>query len=183
MKRILTLAVALCLLCTLGLFAVSCSSGDVAPEGMQNAAAVGEGFLFYVPESWQSQANSGVSAARYGNNEDKSNVSMTKYVPNTAEEGTPEHYWVYFLKPAYEKQFVDFAVMEDGNGVDVTLGGRSAKKYVFTATFGGVAYKYMQVIAQGVDANTYIFTYTAKPEFFDAHLEEVATMLTEFRFG
>ena len=192
MKRIATLILTVLLLCTCVVSAVSCTA-DGAPDGMYSVSAQGVGFQLYVPETWLSQADSGISGARFGNGTDKSNVTVTMYVPNIMEEGRPSVYWSRFLKTGYEQQYADFAlaeesytVAEDGtktDGVAAKLGGRDAVKYIYTMTFGGVAYKQMQVIAQGTDANVYIFTYTAKPENFDAHLEAVAEMLKEFRFG
>ena len=181
MKRIVITALTLCLLLTLCLQVISCGGGEVAPEGMQNVATENVGFLFYVPEGWLSQANSGVSGARYGNNEDKSNVTMTQYVPNTVEESDPTVYWSRFLKPEYEAMLEGFALVEEG--ADAKLGPRDAKRYVYTFKIGTVDYKQMQVIARGADSNVYIFTYTARPSFYDAHADEVASMLKEFRFG
>ncbi|MBR6726613.1 MAG: DcrB-related protein [Clostridia bacterium] len=179
MKRIVTLVLALCALGTLCLFVASCSSEVAPPEGMQDVTAPGESYHLYVPASWQSQANSGTSGARYGN-QDKSNVTVTRFLPGSADEGKPAHYWSNRLKPSYEKQFSDFVLLEDG--AEGSLGGRTGLKYVYTMTFGGIPYKQMQVLVQGADGNVYIFTYTALPEYYDAHLEEVASILAAFKF-
>ena len=193
MKKIATLLLCICMLVTVCLLAASCGSGDEPPEGMQNVAIETESFKFYVPESWLSQANSGVSGARYGNNDDKSNVTVTRFVPSYMDEGKPANYWLT-LEKDYRAQFSTFemdescvSVAEDGTvttvGKDVTFGGRSAKQYVYTMTFGGTVYKQMQVLCQHSDGDLYIFTYTSSPACYAAHLEEVAEMLIDFRFG
>ena len=62
------------------------------------------------------------------------------------------------------------------------MGGRSAKQYVYTVTFGEVTHKQMQVLVQAPDADMYVFTYTATPERFNDHLDDVALILESFRF-
>ena len=198
MKRIVTLLLCICMLCGVCLLTASCSSNEEIPEGMQNVAIETEEFKLYVPEYWISQANSGISGARYsnGSNEvgsDKSNVTVTRYVPNYMEEGKPEKYWAV-LERDYRAQFSAFemdescvSVAEDGTkttvGKDVTFGGRNAKQYVYTMTFAGTAYKQMQVLCQHSNGDLYIFTYTSSPEHYAAHADEVKNMLTNFRFG
>ncbi len=189
MKKIVSLLLALVTVAVLGLLTVSCSSEQVVPEGMMRVTAANESFHLYVPSDWQDQSNSGVSGARFGNNEDKSNVTVTRYLPNTVQEGSADYYWGNFLKPQYKEQYGEsFVLIEEG--VEATMGGLAAKKYVYTMAFGGVQYKQMQVLMQAPNADLYIFTYTARvgtnaegKEFFDAHLEAVAQILAEFRVG
>ena len=182
MKKIVSLLLTLVTVTALCLFAVSCSGEQTAPDGMMRVTAANESYHFYVPSDWQDQSNSGVSSARFGNNEDKSNVSVTRYLPNTVQEGSADFYWGNFLKPSYEKQYGEsFRLIEEG--VAATMGGLTAKKYVYEMAFGGVQYKQMQVLMQAPNADLYIFTYTAKPDYFDAHLDAVKSMLAEFRLG
>ena len=62
---------------------------------------------------------------------------------------------------------------------NIKMDGISAKQYVYTVVSGGVEYKQLQaiVVKGGV---FYTVTYTALPQSFDAHLDDVAKMIENF---
>ncbi len=170
MKKILTLALSLLLALT-ALVGCNAPEADV-PEGMKNAALDGVEYALFVPENWVINKNSGVSGA-YVSAYDKSNVSVNSYLPSTAM--TIEDYWA-FCAASYEKEFDSFAQVE--NGV-TTMAGVNAPYYVYTATIGGVEYKFLQAITATGDM-FYTLTYTATPDTYDTHLESVMKIIEEF---
>lgn len=181
MKRIFALLTALCTLVSLCLFAVSCAS-DGVPEGMQEVTAAGESFHLYVPASWQAQHNSGISGARYGN-QDKSNVTVLRYDSEKIGFTDPESYWNGVLKNSYIAQYGETLTLHEEHKDD-TMGGVTGKRYVMTYTADKVTRKQLQILVKGiVDGDLYIFTYTATPELYDTHMAEVDQILANFKFG
>jgi hypothetical protein len=150
------------------------------PEGMQNASTENAKFNLYVPEdTWLSTASSGISGARVYSGEDFSNVTVSAYYPEGVM--TVEDYWNKMCLAEYNAYFKDFTLLESKCG-DTTLGGKNAKRYVYEAKLeGDVTYRFLQVMAIE-DTMVYTFTYTAKVDLYDTHMEDVEKMLTEFTF-
>ena len=66
-------------------------------------------------------------------------------------------------------------------GERTKLGALDAKKYIYTATIDGTEYK-MQSIITYYGGLMYIFTYTAKADRYDANLNDVKWIISEFKF-
>ena len=170
MKRIL----ALLLLAVLCVGLVACAD-DGVPEGMKNVGLEGSKFYLFVPEAWVSQSERGVPGATSPGGEN-ANVLVTQYLME--ELFTPKTYWENKCVPEREATFSSFEVTAEE---DATLGGKDAKKYVYTAVLGGNTYRFMEVLC--VNGNmVYTLTYTATPEHFDTYLEDVANICANFRF-
>lgn len=167
-------AVIMLALFCLGLCA--CSESEV-PEGMQLASGENAPFYFYVPQSWNLNTSSGISSAYYSNGKDKSNVQVTVHLSED-DTASVEEFWEE-ASGDYQKELDEFATV--GEPEAAILGGLKAQKYVFTAKIGKIEYKYMQVIAY-YSGYFYIFTYTAEAEYYDAHLEDVNSMIEAFSF-
>lgn len=178
MKKILVKSLAALLLLTLTLCALAGCKDSAVPDGMQEVTAgnYGELYHLYVPETWISQASTGVSGARA--NTDDSNVAVTLSFPG--EELTFEAYWNACCAQ-YEKVYTDLQVDAE-KCVDTTLGGKNARQYVFSGTLDGVQYKYLQIFA-AKDNTIYTLTYTATAERFDTHLETVESIRAAFVFA
>ena len=73
----------------------------------------------------------------------------------------------------------DYQLLASGAKLD--LGGREATVYEYTYRVGETVYRYKQVIA-AYGSMIYSVTYTARPECFDAHLDEVNAILEAFVF-
>ena len=73
----------------------------------------------------------------------------------------------------------DYQLIASGEKLD--LGGREATVYEYTYRVGETVYRYKQVIA-AYGSMIYSVTYTARPECFDAHLDEVNAILEAFVF-
>lgn len=182
MKKMLVRIIAVLLLAVMVLTAVSCKKDDGTPDGMQNVSIPDAAYDLYVPESWLSQSNSGVSGARVSNT-DTSNVTVTLYMPDM--EMDAETYWKEHCVPAYTPAeghvgLPAFTVVEEGT--DTTLGGVNAKKYVFTFEMDGVKYKLMQIIA--VEGSIiYTLQYHATEADYANHTEVVENDIrSNFRF-
>ena len=170
MKRIL----ALLLLAVLCVGLVSCADDEV-PKGMKNVATESAKFYLFVPDSWVSQSERGVSGATSPGGE-KANVLVTQYLMEQLY--TPQTYWENKCCPEREATFSSFEVTESK---DSTLGGVDAKTYVYTAVLGGNTYRFMEVFAV-VDNMIYTLTYTATPEHFETYLADVDSICANFRF-
>ena len=177
MKRIFTSILTLLLLLTLAATAISCSD-DGIPDDMQNVAIDNANFDLFVPKSWISQKESGISGARVSN-EDTSNVTVTVYLPDRPL--TVEEYWSAFCLPSYQNGVLkDFSLIQEQCG-DTVLGGKNAKTYVFIYTLDGKTYEVMQIIALMGD-QLYTLTYTAESANYATHLETVESIRQNFRF-
>ncbi len=170
MKKI----IAIVLLLLLAVSIVSCKKTD-APDGMKDAAAENAKFYLYVPEGWyeQTEINAASSPLRDG-----ANVNATTYLADAVF--TAESYWNERALPEIGLAFKDVAVIDAECG-DTDLGGVAAKRYVYDATLGGATYRFMQIIA--VRGNmVYTLTYTAKPDTYATHLEDVESIRANFTF-
>ena len=171
MKRIL----ALLLLLVMSVGLVACSD-DGVPQGMKDVATENARFHLFVPEAWVSQTEGGICGATSPGGE-RSNVIVTAYLADKAY--TPATYWSDKCLPEYQATFAEIEILTDGE--DTTLGGRNAKRYVYTAKLGGNSYKFMQVITADT-YYVYTLTYTSIPEHYDTYKPDVDSICTEFLF-
>lgn len=146
-----------------------------APEGMKLASNGDVAYAFYVPASWQIDANEEIFAATAP---DGSSMSVIPYMPGSDEiMSVPEYYeWnkAAMLKTAPN----GFA---EKSAEEIRVDGVAAMRYEYSYAVGGVTYHYVQVIAvwRGMFYN---LTYTALPENFDANLADVQSILDAFDF-
>ena len=75
-------ALILCALMLLPIF-VACNKKSDVPEGMKSVTLSGEPFIFYVPEEWTDNRDSGISSAYYSIN--KSVMASARYYPCDAD--------------------------------------------------------------------------------------------------
>lgn len=170
MKKILTLLFALLML-------VGCSqSGDnQVPDNMQLASREDVTYCLYVPKTWNVNTDSGVSSAYYSTG-DSANVSVMSYYLE-AESMSIDDYWK-LTEEAYQTNFQGYTL----SSTETTLlGGRKAGQYTFDLTIDGESVRMMQIVA-AYQSMFYIFTYTASPETFENHLDEVQTIVDNFTF-
>ena len=169
-KRILSAMAAL----LLALAAVSCTKpGEFdPPAGWQAASDEKADFYFYVPDDWTVDYSTAAAGAYYSASDPSSVSVMAWELPNT---DTSVDDWWELNRGEQEKLFSDFN-LESEESLALTPDNLNAKKYVYTASLGGYAYRFMQVAA--VKRGTvYLFTYASVPDNYDAHLDEVNQML------
>ena len=173
--RVLAVLLLLGSICTLA----ACKKNTTVPDGMQDVTAgtMNAFYRLYVPESWISQASSGVSGARVSNH-DTSNVTVVMTMP-TDEESIPS-YWETKCLPAYQGQFGSIT-LDPALCVDTTLGAKSAKQYVFSYALDGVNYKILQIFVFN-NGYLYTLTYTATETDFPDHLKDVEDIRAAFTF-
>ena len=80
---------------------------------------------------------------------------------------------------SYTEELNGFKIIEAGE--KTKLGGLEAKKYIYTATYGGVEYKMMKIVTE-FGGLMYIFEYTAKVENYDSNMSDVNWIISEFKF-
>lgn len=202
MKRITALlcSVLLCLaLC-------SCEQKDPnVPDGMKLVETESNDYSLFVPEDWSVDMSTGVVSA-YASLVDQSNVSFTGftikmrdlYAETVASDDTGadaevkgiiDVFWESYSED-FAETFGDTMKYIDENGdesdspvaVRTTLGGFEANKYTYTARVTGETYKFTQVVC--IEAGyVYILTYTAVTESYDEHLEDVESIIANFKFN
>ena len=146
-----------------------------APEGMKLVSTEERPYRFFVPETWQADYRSALSAAYYSE-DDKSNVSLQGHmlgVDNMALED-------------YFAQSEDKCKSLYGDGYTLVskddtllMGDQKSLRYTYTVKSGENEYKIMQSICVK-GAMAYVFTYTSTPDKFDSHLEDINKMLDAF---
>ncbi len=203
MKRFTALMLTL-LLC-LALCACGQTDPDV-PDGMKLVETESKDYSLFVPINWSVDMSTGVVSA-YASLIDQSNVSFTGFAVNMRDlaadtvaggddtgsdadaKGMIEVFWEGYQED-FAETFGDTMKYIDENGDEVdspapaktTLGGFEANKYTYTARVTGQTYKFTQVVC--IEAGyVYILTYTAVTESYDEHLEDVESIIANFRFN
>lgn len=172
MKRILiALLLVACLFASVG-----CANTDQTPDGMQNVALESAKYNLYVPEAWIPSSYN-ISGAKATAEENAPNVIVTVHYPDG--EVSAATYWSEYCVPEHTAVFTGFTLIEDGT--DLTLGGKDAKAYKFSYTFGDTLYQCRQVIAV-YDFNVYVLTYTAISTAYDTYAAEVDSIVSSFTF-
>ncbi|MBR7112296.1 MAG: hypothetical protein IKC75_05205 [Clostridia bacterium] len=163
------------LLAALLVATVGCANNDQTPEGMQNVALESAKYYLYVPENWVPSSYN-VSGARATPEENGPNVIATVHYPDGVV--TAESYWSDYCVPEYTATLTSFALLEESTA---TLGGKDAKNYVFSYTFGDTVYQCRQVIAV-FDFNVYVLTYTAVSTDYGTYTADVDSIVSNFTF-
>lgn len=161
------------------------NGSDGAPAGMKIASADTASYLFYVPETWQSDVASGAATAYYSNS-DTSSVSVMTFSLGSSDASVSD-WWTSF-EGDFKMIYDDFEII---SREAVKLDGVDGEKIVFVGTLKHdeekITFKFMQVAAvrqKTLSApEAYVFTYTSSPEVYDSHLTDVQSMLDAFRFN
>lgn len=148
-----------------------------APEGMKLVSDNEVAYRFYAPEAWIRDINNGQNFV-YFSETDRSNVSMMGYEPEDPTNYSVDTYWTE-CKDKYTATLQDFTIISEG---ETTLdgGAKKAKVYEYSYTLGGVQYKARQTVC--VVGMIYTMTYTALPENYDLHMEDVLKMEQAIHF-
>lgn len=168
----------------LALSLVSCSEEELSvPDGCIEISADGVGYNFYMVDTWQTGEQNGMTSAMVSEF-DTSNVSMMGF--DAGEATSAKDYWAQFSEE-FTTVFGEIVYEEEGS--DTTLGGKDAKKYIYTASIAGKEYKFMQIVCYMQNAQlftsqpeVYVFTYTAAPDKYDEHIEDVIYMADNIVF-
>ena len=156
----------------------SCAEIDEnAPEGCVEISADGVGYNFYMVKDWTVMEQSGITSAKVSDF-DTSNVSVMGF--DSADVHSAEEYWSKYAED-FTAGLGELKYEEEGT--DTTLCGLPAKKYIYTVSIGGVEYKFMQIVCYAQNTaiftsqpEVYVFTYTARIDRYDEHIEDVIYM-------
>ena len=160
--------------------------GDTDPDvpaGCVEISADDIGYHFYMIDTWVAAEQSGMTSAMVSEF-DTSNVSMMGF--DAGDALSVDDYWAKFSEE-FGTVFGEITYEEEGT--DTTLGSKSAKKYIYTAKIADKEYKFMQIVCLTSNAQlftsqpeVYVFTYTAAPEKYDEHIEDVIYMADHIVF-
>ena len=203
-------AIFLVLLLSLSFVLTGCSKGKdiitddgvAVPGGMQLISPSTVDYYLFVSEDWKADISTGVVTA-YRSDTDPTNICMMSFGLKDMTM-TYSEYW-----DSYEDQFKaiynNFEMVEESETV---LGGNTAGKYVYTATFfggssdttaaeteeaetadtaetdktsGGVDYKFMTIVVVK-NGSVYILTYTALASAYDNNVSDFTEAVKNFRF-
>lgn len=145
------------------------------PDSMKIASSDNVEYVMYVPSSWICNSESGMSEA-YFDESGRPNVTVTSYSYDESVL-TPEQYFEK-CEDEYEDVLPEY---EFTSSTERTVADRDAVSYVYTATVKGVKVRIMQTVYD-YNGIMYSFTYTAREDRFDAHIDDVEDMLDAFRF-
>ena len=171
-------ASALLLLLVLSLSTIACQSGVDVPDGMQLCSQDHLEYYFFVPTNWVDNTVSGSTSAYYSSGDDRVSVLVSSYLPEEALDVAG--YWDLCEKD-YKSALANYTLLSPADGTVTQVGGLDAYEFVFTGELSGVAYKYSQTIFVS-GGRFYTITYTAVPDSYELHLEELALMKTHFTF-
>ncbi len=149
---------------------------DNVPAGMKLVSNNDVLYRFFVPENWIAEPGSAASLVYYSE-EDRSNVSVIGYVPE-AETYSVANYWAD-MEDDYKATLNGYT--QTAEPVEAKMGDRTATVYEYTYSVGGVTYKCRQA-ACVYSYMIVVMTYTALPENYDAHLEDVEAMQAAMTF-
>ncbi len=151
---------------------------DDVPDGMKLVSNNDVPFRFFAPDDWVTVPGSAAFQV-CASETDRSNVSVIGYVPSGADESYDHAaYWAEVEKE-YQLVLKDYKLVSVTE--EETMGGRKAAVYEYTYTLGGVTYCSRQVVC-GYSLMVISMTYTALPENYDTHMEDVKAMQAALTF-
>ena len=178
---------------TLALLLAGCAKDPEIPSGMKEASdpSVND-FRLFVPEDWIVDLQTGAVSA-YCSPRDPSSVNVMAW---SVSAGYTLDQWWETSQKEISQVYSDFQLE---SVTDTSLDGVPAKQYVWSAALGSCRYRFLQVTAvrnSGLlsGMSVYVFTFgsmvsavaedgsVTEYDRFDAHLEEVQSMLAEFLF-
>ena len=175
-KKILSLMLTLCIF---SLLLCSCKQqNDEIPDGMQLVSSEYFDSKFFVPDDWTPEITTGTLVAKASDN---SNVSIQKMAVSGSYASADDYFRTDYL-PKITSTFKNVILLEEECSIENQKFGtinNGAAKYVYTVESDGSVYKIMQYFSY-YSGYLYIMTYTAEQSVFDGHLEEVASIVSNF---
>lgn len=151
------------------------SSKVECPENMKLVSTEERPYRFFVPENWQPDYKSMLSAAYYSEG-DRSNVSLQGHM--LALDDMKLEDYVRQSEKKYENLYGENFKRISFDDTQ-KMGEHDAYRCTYEVKSGDETYLILQsVTIKG--AMAYVFTYTSTTELFDTHMSDVEKMLTEF---
>ncbi len=150
------------------------------PKGMQLASDKGIEYRFYVPLSWECNAENSISEAYV--KADNSSVTVTSYTPDgDTSKISAKSFFEDTVEPSLEKEILGYK--REGEPTKRKISGYDAYLYTYTTGAYGKDIKILQaVIKHASDSTYYSITYTAEAAVFDSHMEDVGKIFDNFKF-
>lgn len=155
----------------------SCGKEATELMGFKEISADGHSYDLFVPDEWIVNTSTGITSA-YAAPDDRSNISVTSFVASK-DFSSIDALWES-TEPSLKALYPDLEYV--CNGVETTLDGAPAKEYIFTGTVNEVKYTVRQIVAL-YKGDFYMFTYTAIPDKYEEHTEDIAAILDYFTFN
>ncbi len=145
------------------------------PDGMRVAYSKDVPYRFYVPQDWEIDQNRLICSA--WDPADRTNVSVLPYSPQESM-GIKDYFSQEIASMEENRGIGNVAVLSEAES---EIGGRKCMVYEFTCTVDGIAFRYRQYIAV-YQSRFYCVTYTATDAAFEAHLDDLAAIVSHFSF-
>ncbi len=160
---------------------VSCSDADdtySCPDGKLVATSDAADYYFFYPSDWRADRADGMISVVAGydpsNGKSEASVSVTDFKASGLKDG--EEYWTKHLSE-YQATFADMEIIEEKT---ITIANVEFPFKTYTASVGGVKYKYSQVFIYN-SPRIYIITYTASEDDYDTYIADFDELATTFR--
>lgn len=155
---------------------VSCSKSEPdVPSGMKKASGDDVDYILYIPEGWIADMQT-VATTAHVSSSDPSNISVTTWsLPNA--DDTIDTWWETTKGQFKETGFTDY---DEESSEDIEICSYAGRKFVYTLKRGDEKIKYLQAVVIR-DTYIYVITYTAGPNVFDSHLDDVNSIIDNFR--
>ena len=193
MKKIISLFLAMIICAVLASCGESATESDV-PEGMKLVECDDEkSYSLYVPDEWTIDMSTGTVSA-YVSSSDSSNITFTGFSPDSVTDLDIPTFWA-----DYEEDFASTfgdtmhyvsggEELESNEDYEPSIienfggSGSNAYRYVYTALVSGDTYKFMQVVC-ATGGYIYILTYTSTLDNYDTNIEDVQSIIDNFKFN
>ena len=146
------------------------------PEGMKKASDDDVQYACYVPKAWVTDLSDKLTYAYYPES-GKPNVTVTCFSPSSDNITAAEYFEQ--CEREYRKSIAGYELL--GEPISRTVAEREALSYQYKAVYGNSEYKIMQTVLI-YNNLAYSITYTARADAYEAHLDDVELILSNFRF-
>ena len=147
------------------------------PKGMKKASSDDMQYVCYVPKSWVTNLENKITYA-YFPESGNPNVTVTCYSPD--KDYTVKQFYE-LLEHNYKKEGYEIV----GECKEITVAGRKSVSFDYIIRQGKgeleTSYKLKQVVI-GYNSLMYSITYTALEDRFDEHLDDVNSIIDNFKF-
>lgn len=143
-----------------------------APDGMKLVSGKERPYYLFAPKAWVVDNTAQITAIKHS---DGSSVTVNMAMPELEEISAQKYYESYLENT--RSLFTEFT---GGETKEQKISGIDGIVWEFSGKSGGVSYSFKQVIfVKG--AVVYVLTYTATTENYASHLDDVDSMVAEFR--
>ncbi len=180
MKKII--AICLCIAACLAFSACDKNASDITvPHGMQLASDTEiPDYTLFVPTAWTVDIQTGTTAAYLKDPLGNILATFTASFTQNKDSGTTLDNYFESYKAEFESVFggIDKAKLEE---TDITLDEVKAKQYIYDASFGGVDYKFRQVVCFR-EGRIYTLTYSATEKLYESNVNDMSLIIDNFKF-